>query len=182
MSVGAAARRLARGLGLHGPTALVIPVPVADRLVRRDARARGLGAHITVLHPFIDARKLADATDVALAECFAAAEPFDFVLQDVERFPSVVYLAPDPADPFVALTHAVVERWPERLPYEGRFDSVVPHLTVAYGSAVPAGLSAALPLQAEAREVWLMRKALRRWWRMRVYPLGHGTASAAAPR
>ena len=178
----AAARRLARGLGLCGPTALVIPVPVADRLVRRDARARGLGAHITVLYPFIDSRKLVEAMDVALAECFAAAEPFDFVLRDVQRFPSVVYLAPDPADPFVALTHAVVERWPERLPYEGRFGSVVPHLTVAYGSEVPKGLAGALPLQAGAREVWLMRKALRRWWRMRVYPLGYGPASAAAQR
>lgn len=176
----ARAHWIARGLGLSGPTVLVVPVPVADALVRSDARTPGLGAHITVLYPFIDVRAFGAAADTELAECFAAAAPFDFVLREVRTFPSVVYLAPEPPDPFVALTDSVVKRWPEQLPYEGRFDRVVPHLTIAYGSMAPAGVARALPLHGRASEVWLMRKALRRWRCLRVYGLGRTPAGFSA--
>ena len=43
------------------------------------------------------------------------------------------YLAPDPPEPFSRLTEAIVERWPDYPPYEGIHETVIPHLTVAYG-------------------------------------------------
>ena len=43
----------------------------------------------------------------------------------------VLYLAPEPAEPFGALTEAFAAAWPEYPPYGGSFTDVVPHLTVA---------------------------------------------------
>ena len=37
------------------------------------------------------------------------------------------------AEPFVRLTEAIVERWPDYPPYDGVFDTIVPHLAVAHG-------------------------------------------------
>ena len=42
----------------------------------------------------------------------------------------VLWLAPDPAEPFRALTASVAAAFPEHPPYEGAHDDVVPHLTV----------------------------------------------------
>ena len=43
----------------------------------------------------------------------------------------MVYLAPEPAAPFVALTEAVGAEFPGFPPYGGAFDEVVPHLTIS---------------------------------------------------
>ena len=59
----------------------------------------------------------------------------------VDRFPRVLYLAPEPAAPFVELTQAIAARWPDHQPYGGEFDSVVPHVTVVNGVAEPPGLA-----------------------------------------
>ncbi len=50
-----------------------------------------------------------------------------------EAFPAnVVYLAPDPAEPFVALTEALAAAFPDCPPYGGAFDEPVPHLTIGH--------------------------------------------------
>jgi hypothetical protein len=76
--------------------------------------------------------------------------PLDFALTEVGRFPGVVYLAPKPAAPFIALTQAVVERWPDDQPYGGAYEEIIPHLTVAHRETVPSGLAGRLPLTAQA--------------------------------
>ena len=45
----------------------------------------------------------------------------------------MAYLAPEPPEPFARLTEAIAERWPDYPPYEGIHETVIPHLTVAYG-------------------------------------------------
>src|SRR5262249_30630989 len=55
---------------------------------------------------------------------------FDLRLAGTGRFPEALYLRPDPAEPFVAMTTEVVREWPEAQPYGGAFDDVGPHLTV----------------------------------------------------
>ncbi len=152
-------------------TALVVPVQVADELREDSAREAGMPAHVTVLHPFLRSRKLDAQAERALSETVERLPPFDFALAELGSFPKVVYLAPQPAEPFVALTEAIVARWPEHKPYGGAFEQIVPHVTIAYADEPPGGLAERLPIQARAEEVWLMSKVAGHWTRRRRFPL-----------
>jgi 2'-5' RNA ligase len=164
-------------------TAVVVLVPSAEALVAPwrerydEAAAAGMPAHITVLYPFLPARKVDGAVEAALGETVGQTEAFRFRLTHLDTFPAVAYLAPEPAAPFVELTTALWRRWPECPPYGGAHDEVVPHLTVATGSP-PAGieeLEAGLPLEGTADEVWLMAKDRRgRWSRLQRFALASG--------
>jgi hypothetical protein len=124
---------------------------------------------VTVLFPFAPPSELNGQIEARLAALFAAFAPFPYRLERIDRFPGVLYLAPDPPEPFVALTDAVHREWPQHPPYGGAFDEVVPHLTVGdwAASRVERGREAAMatverdivqgvPIDAVAREVWLM--------------------------
>ena len=50
------------------------------------------------------------------------------------RFPGVVWLAPEPAEPFIALTELLAAAFPDHPPYEGAHDEIVPHLTLGLGT------------------------------------------------
>ena len=151
-------------------TALVITVPEAEPLVGPlrsrydDADKTGIPAHVTLLFPFGD-------RDDGLADLFAQFEPFDFALTEMRRWPDVVWLTPEPAEPFVALTRAIVERYPEYPPYEGVHDAVIPHLTVAFHHEVPrdVGLELVrrLPIAARASEVVQLEEYEPDRWRVR---------------
>jgi 2'-5' RNA ligase superfamily/Aminoglycoside-2''-adenylyltransferase len=152
---------------------LIVPVASADGLLEESAREAGLPAHITVLYPFLTTRAIGNDTELALGALLEELSPFDFVLSEVGRFPGVVYLAPEPSTPFVALTEALVKRWPDHPPYRGAFEQIVPHLTVAYGETVPSGLTERLPVAARVEEVWLMSRIGGRWSRRGAFPLGN---------
>ena len=119
-------------------TALVVLVPEAEALVaehrsRHDpSAAAGVPAHVTVLYPF---RSVVDdiAAD-AVAEIAASVPAFDVVFATLGRFPGeVVYLVPEPAEPFRRLTTATAAAFPDCPPYRGTVGDPVPHLTVADG-------------------------------------------------
>jgi 2'-5' RNA ligase len=126
-----------------GPaSAIVVRVPMphdVERLRRRWDRAAGLGvpAHVTILFPFLAPGDLVPAARRDLAAIAAANQPFEVTFASVGRFPNVVYLAPDPAVPFVRMTDAVVERFPNHPPYDGAFDHVIPHLTITESVSAP---------------------------------------------
>jgi len=157
-------------------TALVILVPEAEPLVG-SLRSRydlvdktGIPAHVTILFPFGD-------REDGLEELFGRFDPFDFALTDVRRWPGVIWLAPEPAEPFIALTTAVAERYPEHPPYEGERDTVIPHLTVGHREDVPpdvdAELARGLPVSARAPHVVQLEEFARHRWReRRRLPLG----------
>jgi hypothetical protein len=166
---------LLRKLGEGSATTLIVPVPAAGGLLQKSAREAGLPPHITLLYPFLNARAIDDETESALASLLQEFLSFDFALAEMGRFPGVVYLAPEPATPFVALTQALAGRWPDHQPYGGAFQEVIPHLTVAYGAPIPDGLSEHLPLRTSAEEVWLMSRVAGRWVRRGVFPLGRRT-------
>jgi hypothetical protein len=154
-------------------TALIVPIPEAEvqvgglRLAHDGSAARGIPAHVTVLFPFLDTGEL---DEPAVAELISRFPAFDFELDRVERFPDgTTWLHPTPSLPFVDLTAAVWERWPERPPYEGAFDEVIPHLTI---SETPIDVELALPIVARAREVTLIEEA---------EPGGHWTARLHLP-
>jgi len=170
---------LLRKLGEGSVTTLIVPVPVADGLLQKSAREAGMPPHITIFYPFLNVRTIDAETESVLAALLQEVPSFDFELSDIGRFPGVVYLSPEPAAPFVALTQALAERWPDHQPYEGAFEEIVPHLTVAYGAPIPSGLAERLPVRARAEEVWLMSRVARRWTRRRAFPLGRPTGGGA---
>lgn len=122
-----------------GHTVLLIPVPAFEPFVRarwehydptwtsRDPAF--VHAHITVLSPFVTEPTAADlATAAGLA---AGARPTEVRFEQVAAFPDgILHVVPDPVAPFAALTAAAESAFPQCPPYEGRFDELVPHLTL----------------------------------------------------
>lgn len=91
----------------------------------------GIPAHVTLLYPFVPTDELSAEVEERLARLLGAVEPFDVTFTRTARFPNVLYLEPDPSEPFTALTGAIAAEWPEHRPYEGVHEVVIPHLTVA---------------------------------------------------
>jgi 2'-5' RNA ligase len=166
-------------------SALVVPVddvpPALDRLrARHDPSARqGLPAHVTVLYPFRAAGAIDETLGRDLRDVAAHVDPFPVQLTHVGAFGPLLYLAPEPAAQFVTLTRLISDRWPEHQPYRGRHADTVPHLTVAQ-RATPElhnELEAILPVDAYARELWLVAIDARRRWVVRWRgPLGRHAA------
>jgi 2'-5' RNA ligase len=154
-----ALRRLLRGAS----TVLIVPVRSVDDMRHPSALEAGMPAHVTILYPFLRTRAIDSGTERRLASIVKEMAAFDFTLSEVGRFPAVVYLAPEPAAPFIALSEAVIREWPEQQPYGGIFEEIVPHVTVAYGESTPSGVVERLPLRVRADEVWLMSRFGRRW-------------------
>ena len=170
-------------------SALLVPVPEAEPCVQRhrfrhdSVALRGVPAHITALYPFMVPDEISDATLDALREVLAHFPEFPFHLTSLERFPEgASYLAPDPADPFVRLTMAIVQRFPAYPPYAGAHTDVIPHLTVAQSADAPADelveIERYLPIRCVAHEAWLMVEDDEHRWRRRSrFPLA-GSARA----
>lgn len=85
--------------------------------------------------------------------------------------------------PFVparSIDKAVISSYPEYPPYEGEFDTIVPHLTAAEGDpavldAAEAAIQPFLPVQALAREVTLLEEIepeFGRWQVRETFRLG----------
>ena len=121
--------------------------------------ADDLPAHVTVLYP-------APGDVGALTEALAPFAPFDVTFARLDRFPGILWLAPEPAEPFVALTEAVAGRFPLFPPYGGRYPSIIPHLTVAAASLdeTAALIEPLLPLHSHVDAVVLYESAEGRHW------------------
>ncbi|MEE6264745.1 2'-5' RNA ligase family protein [Streptomyces diastatochromogenes] len=151
-----------------GRTGLIVRIPEAEPAVsawreRFDPSARaGVPAHVTVVFPFLDGSRVQGHIHRALAEVLGGHHAFDVRFARCERFPGVLYLAPEPDAPLRRLTEAVAERWPEAPPYGGAFTEVLPHLTVADGqddtvlTEVETALHTELPFTARVSSVDLM--------------------------
>jgi 2'-5' RNA ligase superfamily protein len=157
-------------------------VPEAEPAVgdwrRRHTRdgSAGMPAHVTLLYPFAPEPDL-DAVRTLAAD----ARPFAYTLGAVREWPDgVVYLEPEPAEPFLRLTRALVERFPDYRPYGGLYtvDEVVPHCTVVHTDDLAAradaaaSVAGALPVACSANEIWLMHEVNGRWQRHTPFRLG----------
>ena len=167
-------------------SAFVVLVPEAEPLVgalreQHDGAARlGVPAHVTVLFPFMDPANIDEQVLLVCAGVLAAQSSFSFTLGSVGRFAETAYLEPRPAQPFIALTGGLSTAFPAYPPYGGKFLSVVPHLTVAHGSAAAAAVAeAALVSSLAARgsiscrctSVVLLENSSSMWRPMRTFPL-----------
>jgi 2'-5' RNA ligase len=166
-------------------SACIVRVPEAEPYVAswRDrfdpAAALGVPAHVTVLFPFMAPERI-DAAVLGQAQAIlSAVAPFAFRLTRIDRFPGVLYLAPEPAEPFIALTHAFARAFPEFPPYGGQFATVVPHLTVGHVEdpeldRVASSLRASLPpggVTSWCRRISLIENSTGRWLPMHELPL-----------
>jgi len=171
-------------------SAFIVPVAAAEAFVA-DLRAAldpsaalGVPAHITLLHPFMAPERI-DAAVLARVEAIArATAAFAFRLAAIGRFPGTLYLAPEPAEPFVALTRALWREFPEHPPYGGRHPAIVPHLTVAHDTdaasaerlaAAEATLAKRWPrphgIAAHCDRIVLIENASGRWRTLRAFTL-----------
>jgi 2'-5' RNA ligase len=106
------------------------------------AASWGVPAHVTVLFPFVDPASVDQEVIAALAEVVAPVGAFDCRFESNGWFrEDVLWLAPEPAEPFLELTNRLWRAFPAHPPYAGAHDRVVPHLTVAQR---PGGSLAAL--------------------------------------
>jgi hypothetical protein len=127
-----------------------------------------------------------------LRQCFASSASFPFALTAIRRFEApeaVLYLEPEPAAPFRALTEAIWQRHPGTPPYGGRHADIIPHLSVARVqdrqqldaitlrfAPAAAGM---LPIRAVAAEVALMDTRSGRWQVRTTFALGSTTRSSS---
>lgn len=163
-----------------GVTGVIIPVPAAEPLLDRPGvPPRVVESHVTVLFPWVPMDRLTDEDELALAAIFADALPIDVRLAEFRRFPTVLYLRPEPEEPFRALTRRVAARWPDHPPYGGEFgDDIQPHLTVTMDVSdevqnfVENELSVELPLRDRLTEAWLVHSDGERWLRRATFPFG----------
>jgi 2'-5' RNA ligase len=168
-------------------TALICRVPEAEAFIARyrerydPSARRNVPAHVTILYPFM-APELVDDEVVRTLRAIAAAVPcFSYRLARTKRFPVALYLAPDPDDSFSALTDGIFRAFPDYPPFEGKFPTVVPHVTVAHGDEprlceIEIELKIALPgagVPARCGEMVLIENSRGQWWEpMHTFALG----------
>jgi 2'-5' RNA ligase len=167
-------------------TALICRVPEAERYIahhrqRFDPSARrNVPAHVTILYPFMEPPLVDDEVVATIAGIARSVPCFNYRLARTERFPVALYLAPDPGEPFATLMDRIFRAFPDYPPFEGKFETVVPHVTVAHGDEpllceIEVELRIAMPgagVQARCSELVLIEKSSGRWVAMHVFALG----------
>ena len=167
-------------------SAVIVPALDVDALMSEfrpvggPASEQGLPAHITVMCPFVQPRHLSPAIIAGLETVLSRTTAFDYTLSSICQFTSgVLYLAPEPADPFLSLTQ-LVSRHFGLPPYDGLYGQIVPHLTVASvlggdSEMVTARLAAMVPRLVHAQEVWVVTSDGENGWRKHTaMSLHHG--------
>jgi 2'-5' RNA ligase len=157
-------------------------VPNAERapLYFDPPARRNVPAHVTVLYPFMEPSQIDDAVLVQLRNVAAGVPGFDYRLRELRRFPSSLYLAPDPGDSFDALTKGVHRAFPDYPPFAGKFAVVVPHVTIAHGDEpqlceIEVELRIALPgggVRARCEEMVLIENSTGVWQPLQTFALG----------
>jgi 2'-5' RNA ligase len=168
-------------------TALICRVPEAEAFIARyrerydPSARRNVPAHVTILYPFM-APELVDDDVVRTLRAIAASVPcFSYRLAQTRRFPVALYLEPDPDRSFSTLTDGIFRAFPDYPPFEGKFPTVVPHVTVAHGDEprlceIEIELKIALPgagVPARCSEMVLIENSRGQWWEpMHTFALG----------
>jgi 2'-5' RNA ligase len=138
--------------------------PVVDGWRERTCEAKpsaGVPPHVTILFPFVPPSAIDDGTVARLEVLVAHTKTFDVRFVSTGRFPGVLFLEPEPAEPFLALTQRIGGQFPEFPPYGGAFATPHAHLTVAQGEdavldEAEREILPQLPLRARVREALLL--------------------------
>jgi hypothetical protein len=168
---------------------LLVPVPEAEPAVGRlrgrldQAAAQGVPAHVTILYPFVLPDAITSEVIDLAAAAVASVPAFECTFARTSWFgEDVLWLAPEPDQPFRALTTALHAAFPQYPPFGGIYAEVVPHLTIgARPPGGPAMLEAAeaevwpaLPVRTFVSRAWLMTgtQAAASWQVAAELPLG----------
>jgi 2'-5' RNA ligase len=157
-------------------TSLVVPVQEANfiqpfRLKHLHRPGVTMPPHITLRSPFKPMRDIDRKVLSTLAELFGSHPQFRFVLAETAHFSDtgVLYLVPEPAEPFHVLSQAVQLQYPDPAPKHLR---AVMHLTLARSTARELDVLERefndeyrtwLPIEATATEVYLFEKREASW-------------------
>lgn len=159
-------------------TAIVVPFSDLDAIVGTHRRALtsdgadGMPPHVTLIYPFVDDADLSAGEVGRLRRVFGAFAPFDVTFSEFGRFdarPPVLYLAPEPAQPFLEMVAALAQEFPAHPPFGGVHETVIPHLTVAHAEDATALRGAEddvrrhLPVHARVNEVTVMEHRVDGW-------------------
>jgi 2'-5' RNA ligase len=169
-----------------GSTAIVVLTPEAEPVtghwyrVHTKAGLEGMRPHITLHVPFVSAERFDDAAEARLRAVLAQFPPFDYELERLERFDEgLLYLAPEPARPFIELALALQAEVPEYPRYDGAHDVIIPHGTIAASedsellARIAADVAPQLPIACRAVEATMVERGLDLQWRpLARYPLG----------
>ena len=169
-----------------GRSGLVVDVPAAESTVaqhrlRLDPLASlGVPAHVTVLFPFVPVERLDEGVHDRVAAIAGSVETFSYRFSTPAWFgDDVVYLAPEPPEPFVRLTELLWAAFPDQPPYGGAFDEVIPHLTIGHGNdraalqRAEASVLSQLPVEGRAERLTLLVEGEGgRWTVDRRFSLG----------
>ena len=170
-----------------GETALIVAVPAAEPVVGRfrekydSSAAVGVPAHVTLLYPFLAPDAIGAGDLAALTTLFATTPSFDVVFARCARFGSrVLWLAPEPDEPFLDMMQRLFERWPECPPYHGTIarDAIVPHLTVSDSTTgdhldrIDLAVAGGLPVRQHVAEALLIENRTGRWTTRETFALG----------
>jgi 2'-5' RNA ligase len=162
-----------------GVTALIVPAAEADTVLGplrqryTPSGSQDVPAHVTLIAPFAPAPMLPSLLP-ALEALAASWQAAPFTLRRVRRWPSIVWLDPEPSAAFVSMTEALVGRFPDYPPYAGLHDEVIPHVTVATCEDdevlddLTAEIEAALPIACAGDTVQLLQRGDDLRWHERL--------------
>jgi hypothetical protein len=165
-----------------GTTALVIVLPAAEPVLAAARRVDpalvrpGLPAHVTALYPFLPDAEVDESVVNAVRSLAATVPPTEVRLAEFVTAPGFSAIAAPSLQP---VADAVCARWPEVVPYGGRFGIRPPaHVTVAMGgseetlSLVAAEVRPLLPLNVRAESVQLVALTEDGWQLRLEAPFG----------
>lgn len=165
-----------------GTTALVILLPAAEPVLAAARRTApglvrpGLPAHVTALYPFLPDSSVTDSVLSDVSALASTLSPVEVDLDELVITPGFAAVMTPSLQP---VADAVCARWPEVLPYGGRFGPrPVAHLTVAMGGTdedlerVASAVRPVLPLTDRAEALQLVALTEQGWEPRLEAPLG----------
>ena len=163
-------------------TTILIPVPQADKIINkwRKEYDDNSPAHITLLYPFKDSKDINDEIITKLKFIFSNVKSFSYTLIKINTFSNAIFLEPTHKDRFIELTQKIASVFPENPPYEGKYHSIIPHLTLGQFNesqdqkniemVIKNDIQSKLPIHAIANEAWLMEINTNTWSRLTKFP------------
>lgn len=122
------------------PTGLLILFPEVEGVVGAFRQANyekqryGLMSHLTLIYPFKRVEALNTAVFQKIDQLVNKTLPLTYKIDTTSQFPDTLFLNFANQQPLVQLVQTFADAFPENPPYEGKFDTIVPHITIANSS------------------------------------------------
>jgi len=122
-------------VGLETAVVITVDAPELEAIYHDSYPAfaeLGIPLHVTLLYPFAPPERLESVLPL-LRTVVSRHESFRYELTELRTFPRAIWIAPEPAGPFVALTEAIEAAFPDYPLWGGAFETVIPHATLMDG-------------------------------------------------